>query len=289
MFPDFKTYFLEMILVEYQNYERSLRESSFGRHITLKHSIQFSTNLFHLRENLPREIALSRTEAESVCPNYKVLADFVNVTKHGKIDRNSPLILDSSQISEVVINTMFNDEQGEYSVYRKDLELSLNDGRVQMLSEVLRDCYTFLSSYLVEKNAISDYIPFFPLPGRELLGREKSRELTLEIVSGYPFGMKMQLLRFDLDAGREVPIDLTGSQIEGRIYVPKPIEYEIALKKDSTGEEEKKVVTLSQQEAERYRQLQSQAGKENFLNNLPSVVAAMLELKKELDEEDSPV
>ena len=35
MFPDFKTYFLEMILVEYQNYERSLRESSFGRHITV--------------------------------------------------------------------------------------------------------------------------------------------------------------------------------------------------------------------------------------------------------------
>jgi hypothetical protein len=159
---------------------------------------------------------------------------------------------------------MFTDEMGEYFVYRKDLHLSLSDGRKLLLSEVLRDCYTFLSNYLVDQKVISDYPTFFPIPGRVRLGREKVRELALEAVSGYPFAMMMQLLRFDSDSGKEVPIDLTGSKIEGHIYAPAPIVYEISLKQDSTGKEGKRAVELTHDESNQCRSFSTQEDQEKY-------------------------
>ena len=84
MIDDVRTYFYEFIISYYLDYRNVMENPTFGRFKTLKASIDFSTNLFHFREKLPTNLSVSQTDLESDLYEFKILGNFVNVTKHGQ-------------------------------------------------------------------------------------------------------------------------------------------------------------------------------------------------------------
>lgn len=90
MFDDIAAYYHEAVVAAFVEYRDTSKNGLAGRSRDLRGALAAASALFHLREHLPSPIALSRAAVERLCPDYALLGDVVNASKHKSLLNNTP-------------------------------------------------------------------------------------------------------------------------------------------------------------------------------------------------------
>lgn len=153
-----RKYFVERVIPSYEifvNYynsrEAGLRKDSFN-------AGNIAESLRDLPEHLFAEIGATsgfknayafRKSISDINPSYKIVCDLANVIKHKEIDKNNPTFTSLEAIKEFIVIVRYNDLLGKYYRTRKFLEVSLLDGSVYEISDILHTSMILWSKTLI--------------------------------------------------------------------------------------------------------------------------------------------
>ena len=290
MFDDLAAYYHENVVAAFIAYRDTSKDGTVGRSRDLREALVAATALFHLREHLPNPGALSRSEVEKQCADYALLGDVVNAAKHKSITQNTPhgapLLSTADRLAERLLMIEYEDAHGAYRCTQKAVVALLENGTERNLLEVLTNVINYWEGHLHTLGVLSKQRTFaFENPIRHRT-REECEKLRLdfEIVQGHRFKQSMQLLRFNTSSGTATPIDMSGAQLNFRIYRPR-FDFDVSLKHDATGKEFTKTVVLSDEENAALAGMSSDEERKVFAANLPATHAALRELAAEASVE----
>jgi len=221
MFDDFKAYFQENIISSYLDYIKVKNSKKAGISNDLKSATNAATNLYHLREHLPSSVSKTRSELSLICPDYDLLGDIVNATKHKKIKNNNPQVSDAKNIFEQIVVTEYQDKLGPFSHKEKCVIVKLNDGTERDLFEILTNVINMWLKVLNKANLI-DSVKQFSLKPKRLPRRSKqNQKLDLQLIKGIRFRQVYKMQKYNYSTGQAEPIDLSDKKFEMRIYKPQ--------------------------------------------------------------------
>jgi len=221
MFKSPRDHFVQNVHRTYSDFFEMRRRNEFGVNNLVRHAVNAATALYHMREHL--DPSPGYIDLVALCPDYALVRDVANASKHGEITQHHPQITTADQIAEVARCTIYRDEQGEYPNAQVEVVVRLNDGTERNLADALHNVMSMWCSKLDDLGIITTTNAEPPLTDRHVPRVEAaSRQLPMELMQGEAWSSTLQLRRFDYQKGVPVPIDLTGSKVEMRIY--KPIE-----------------------------------------------------------------
>lgn len=280
MFDDFISYYHENAVESYLSYRAMSSDGKAGRSRDLRAALVAVSALFHLREHLPIDCALTRTEAERPCPEYAILGDIANASKHKEINsptpHGPPLIQHASGIREQITVVQYEDDEGIYSYSFKDVIATLTDGSERRFIEILTAVLNFWEVHL----QASGHLPAARTFTCESSIRHRTRQecegskLSFEIVRGQRFHQTMKLLKFNNATGKAELIDLTGSKAVMRIYKPS-YTVDITLTHQATGRELSMSVELTEEESEILSGIEGEEERQTRLRTFASVRSAL--------------
>jgi hypothetical protein len=283
MFDDLAAYYHENVVSAFIDYREIRSSGTAGRSRDVRGALIAATALFHLREHLPRNNQLTRSDAEKLCPDYGLLGDIVNAAKHKSVSaptpHGAPLVADATQIGEQIVLTEYQDEEGTYRCTEKTVIAKLSDGSERNLLEVLTNVMNFWEQHLHSLGVISSARTFTYANNVHPRSRAEceANRLNFEIVQGQRFHQSMRLQRFNYQTGMVEPIDLTGSQLKFSIYRPR-YDIDLSLAHNASGAEFKRTITLSEDESETVSCLTTDAERQAYIDALPSAQEAMRQL-----------
>lgn len=281
MFDDLAAYYQENVVASFSDYKETAKNGVSGRSRDLKGAVEAASALFHLREHLP-DPAPSRGSIENQCRDYGLLGDIVNAVKHkninGQTPHGAPLVDKAECLSEQIVLIEYEDSEGTYKHVEKTVVVKLADGSERNLKEILTNVANFWENHMVSigiKSAAHQFSFENPLRYRS---REECEEgLDFELIKGLRFKQSMKMMRYNHESGVAEPIDLTGSEIKMSIYRPK-YDVDIVLRNDSTGEEIKNTISLSEEESEEVLKLKTDREKQEYVYSLPKAKDALVEM-----------
>lgn len=269
MFDDLIAHFHEHLVDVYVRYRDIRNEPKAGRSRDLQAAIAAANALFHFREHLLASHAMSRAEVAAICPDYDLVGDIANASKHAQLTRGAPKFSRAQSLSELVVFTEFSDDQGTFTDARKLVIVKLDDGTEREVFDIATNVINFWGEQLARWGVLNSYKPF-PLPdspGSWPLSRGEARGLDLEMIQGVRFKMHQRLQRFNASKGCSEPIDLTGSKLTFNIYKPT-VPLDVVLTHNKTGEERRFSIDITREQANALEALPSEAEKQAFVRKL---------------------
>jgi hypothetical protein len=250
-------------------YGQTLQTSQGRLPAQARRTIGARTALFHFREHLAGPHAKTRAQVVADCPDYRLVADVVNVTKHGTLTRPTsegpPLVDSADDIEERTIITRYEDEQGEYSDPRTLVFVNCSDGVCRNLDTALTTVLNYWGGELKRLGIVKYTVRDAPeMPGTRFVPRVEARAHNLEATQGLRWKQTWQLRKFDVSKGHSVPIDLKDKKIEFRIYKP-PRSVDIMVELPGGGEAIKFSVDLTEEQSLALLALKTVAEREAFL------------------------
>lgn len=285
MFDDLTAYYHENVVSSFIEYRDICNDGVAGQSRDLRAALSAASALFHLREHLPTR-SLSRAAVERLCPDYALLGDVVNASKHKALSsmtpHGAPLVTDAEKLGEELIFIEYEDEAGAYRYVQKAVVVKLTDGSKRNLLEVLTNVINFWEGHMVTLGVLSTVRVFTHDTDIRYRTRTEceANRLNFELVRGHRFHQTMRLLRFDKATGKAKPIDLSGSEVKFRIYKPE-YEIELSLTHDATGETFKTEITLTEEESLILSRMSSDEERQTYVDGLPAAQAALHQLAVE--------
>lgn len=225
MFQNLAIYFYENLVASYDAYVRERDADSSGRYRHLRTAAQCASALFHFREHLTEPHTMTWREIYNECPDYRLIANIANTTKHHQLTQNdpigAPLVARAEDLKEVRVIVRYEDEQGDYSDARTVVLALCADGVERDVDVALTNVLNFWGEKL-QAWGITKFLarPLPDRPGTRWLSREEIRPANLEALQGIDFTQQFRLFEWDAEAGEAKPKDLTDAKIEFRIYKP---------------------------------------------------------------------
>lgn len=285
MFDDLNEYYHENVVLSFIEYRDICYDGIIGRSRDLRAALNAASALFHLREHLPKG-SLSRADVERICPDYALLGDIVNVSKHkilnSKTPHGTPLVADAENLGERVIIIEYEDDLGNYRYIQKTVVVKLTDGSERNLLEILTNVINFWESHMLTQGVLSKVHVFTHDADIRYRTRDECGAIRLncELVQERRFRQTIQLLRFDKTTGKAKPIDLSGSKAELRLYKPK-YDIELSLIHNASGKTFKTGITLTEEESLILSRMSSDQERQEYVNGLPAAQAALQQLAVE--------
>lgn len=285
MFDDLAAYYHENVVDSYVEYRDICKNGTAGRSRDLRAAMAAASALFHLREHLPG-VPLSRADVEGLCPDYALLGDVANASKHktlnGDTPHGAPLVTDASNLIERVALIEYEDDAGAYRFAQKMVMAKLSDGTECNLLEILTAVINFWEEHMCSIGVLSQARVFKDDSAIRYRSRTdcEANRLNFEVVRGQRFHQNMQLLRFDRATGCATPVDLTGCKIECRIYKPK-FDLTVSLTHKESGKMYTADVSLTEEQSMALSRMASDEERQAFINGLPAAQAALQQLVAE--------
>ena len=272
MFDDLAAYFYENVVTAFEEYLSVRATQSAGRSKDVRSGVSAASALYHLREHLPSTYPKTRTDVVNSCPDYALLGDVVNASKHRTLTKGTPQLTNADSIEELVIITEYEDEQGSYKNVEKEIAIKLSNGTVRILAEVMTNVMNFWKDELYANGIISENKHYSLVNRTQPLARAacNNDKLDLEIKKGLRFKQNCSFRKFNYSTNQIEPIDLTGANVRMRIYQPK-YDVDISLKNGATGEELSRTVSLTSEESERVTAIENEEERQEYLISLPQV------------------
>ena len=280
MFDDLAAYYHENVVSAFVEYRDRSKDGIAGRSRDLRSALIAATALFHLREHLPKPEALSRADIERACPDYALLGDIVNVTKHksltGSTPHGPPLVNDAASLAEQLLIIEYEDAVGTYRYTQKTVVVKLTNGSERNVLEVLTNIMNFWEQHMFSLGVLRAPRTF--TYDSEIRARSRAEceanRLDFELVQGQRFQQTMRLLRFAHQTGKAEPIDLTGSEVRLRINRPR-FDIELCLTHDASGREFRTTVSLTEEESLLLSRISNDSERQAYVKALPSAQAAL--------------
>ena len=246
MFSNTRDHFIQNVYPSYRAFLEKRDTGEIGVNDLVRLGTQAATALFHMREHLPNPVRNS--ELENVCPDYKLIGNVTNASKHNVIDKHDPKLSDASQIFEAGVITSYRDEQGEYRSALPEVFLRLDDGSERRLSEVLFNVMVMWCNKLRTLEVVDAQFPDLPEVDGHVSREEAARRgMPLRMIQGEEFKTQFRLRRFDYATNRSEPVDLTGATVQFRVYAaPKEVPLDIVMREGDAPTEFKVPLTEEQ-------------------------------------------
>jgi glyoxylase-like metal-dependent hydrolase (beta-lactamase superfamily II) len=87
-FDDLPSLFYQDVVSTYDEYVAARDGDTAGRCHQTRTALDAAAALFHFREHLPQRYKKTRAEVAADCPDYRLVADVTNATKHRVLDRD---------------------------------------------------------------------------------------------------------------------------------------------------------------------------------------------------------
>lgn len=285
MFDDLTAYYHENVVSSFIEYRDICNDGIAGRSRDLRAALNAASALFHFREHLLTG-SLSRADVERLCPDYALLGDVVNASKHkalnSKTPHGAPLVTDAENLGEQLIFIEYEDDAGAYRYIQKTVVVKLTDGSERNLLEILTNVINFWEGHMLTLGVLSKARVFTHDADIRYRTRTEceANRLNFELVQGHRFQQTMRLLRFDKATGKAKPIDLSGSEVKFRIYKPK-YDIDLSLTHDASGKTFKTEITLTEEESLILAHMSSDEERQAYVNGLPAAQAALQQLAVE--------
>jgi hypothetical protein len=282
VFDDLASLFYHNVVSAYDQYVAIRDGNTSGRSRHTHTALEAAAALFHFREHLPRQYARTRAQVVAECPDYRLVADVANATKHRTLDNDTsegpPLVKSAEDIEEITIITRYEDEQGEYTDARTLVFINCNDGVRRNLDTALTNVLNYWGSEL-KRLDIVNYVPRSAPepPGTRLVPRSEARAHNKEIVQGLRFKQTLQLMTFDASKGCAIPIDLTGAKLKYRIYKPR-YSVDITVKSPGLDEPIRCSIDLTEEQSLAVTALTTDAERTSYINSI------IVEHRKEISD-----
>jgi len=283
VFDDLTAYYHENVVSSFIEYRDICNDGTAGRSRDLRAALTAASALFHLREHLPTG-SLSRADVEHLCPDYALLGDVVNASKHkalnSKTPHGAPLVTDAENLGEQLMFIEYEDEAGAYRYIQKAVVVKLSDGLERNLLEILTNVINFWEGYMLTLGVLSKTRVFTHNADIRYRTRTEceANRLNFELVQGHRFHQTLRLLRFDKSTGKAKP--LSGSDVKFRIYKPK-YDIELSLTHDASGKTFKTEITLTEEESFILSHMSSDEERQAYVDGLPAAQAALQQLAVE--------
>jgi hypothetical protein len=230
--------------------------------------------LFHLREHVPWAKGKRWPSFLSACPDYVLLQDIVNVFKHGS--RREGQVAKPEDIYEITVMTEYEDSDGTYHHAEKEVTIQLRDGSVRDMKTVLK---AVLEMWIAEFRSRGLLKRFeLPKPEAHVIPTRATSDgaalTNLTVRHGVRFKRAYRLQKFNYATGKIEPVDITGHDYRFSIY--KPVEIDIVMTNDVTGEQIEGTVELSPEDTMRYCALKTDEERNAFEATLAPKYARQL-------------
>ncbi len=283
MFDGTRNFFVENVLPSYEEYIRQRQRPIAGESQDLRLAVNAATALYHFWDHIPVSDKQSREKLAASCPDYGLLDDIVNAYKHSKLDaKRHRYITSASSLSELIVITEHEDEQGKFQVAHKIIEIALKDGAKRDLGEVLTNVLNMWIDELATLGVLSVSKRTLPAPSTPT--REQANGaafLDLRARKGERFQQHFALRKFDPATGEAVPIDLTGSQLRFSLYKAiKVIAVQATNKR--TGEMQEIVVALTPEQANQLQTIIDETARTEFVARILEQDQEFISLKRDL-------
>jgi len=276
MFDDPRAQFFENVLPAYSAFIESLKSDVSGLSRDLRLGKDAALALFHLREHVPWAKGKPWPAFLKACPDYGLLQDIVNVFKHGA--RHNGQIAKPTDIFETVVLTEYEDAEGTYHSAEKEVTIHLRDGSRRDMKTVLTAVLTmwvteFKAQGLLQRFELPKPEPHV-IPAR--CTANGGAPLNLEMRQGLRFRQVYRLQKFNTETGKIEAVDITGHNYTFSIYKAPPVNLDISLTNNETGEKIEGTVQLSPDETLQYDGLNTDEERETFGAAIARKYAAQL-------------
>ena len=229
--------------------------------------------MFHFLEHMPDPHRKTRTALAAICPDFDLIGDITNVSKHAEIDRNNPQITKAEHIYEQVIITEYQDDEGSYRISEKTVIAKLDDGTERHVEDILTNVINMWIDELSTANLISgiEHFPLRDTSGIPLrIASDEAAPLDLVMTQGLGTSIRVQLKKYNYDTGTSEPVDLSGSSLSSNLYKQgKPsTTIDITFTNPDNGDEHKLSIDLTPDEVVGLQELKSDKDRSEFVFGL---------------------
>lgn len=282
MFDDLAAYYHENVVSSFVDYRDIAKNGTAGSSRDVRNALIAAEALFHMREHLPGA-TLSRAVVEGLCPDYALLGDIVNASKHkilnSKTPHGEPLINNAANLGEEIDIIEYEDDEGIYKYIQKNVVVKLSDGSERNLLKVLTNVLNYWEQHMLTLGVISSARTFEFDADARLRTRDECTDSKLDfnVVQGQRFHQRMRLLRFNKSTGMAEPIDLTGCEVRMNIRKPN-FNVQLSLTHEASGKVISTQIPLTEDENNLLSQIESNFERQAFLNGLPAAQTAFQKL-----------
>ncbi|MBA2621936.1 MAG: hypothetical protein H0U87_12110 [Acidobacteria bacterium] len=158
-----RAYFVEKVTPTYKTFVDYYNKRESGLHRDTFNAGNSSESLRDLPEHIFAEIGAKtgyntaykfREAMSSGNKEYKIVCDLANAIKHRVITKNNPTFSNLDAVKESVATVRYTDILGKYYRTRKFLEVTLSDGSVYEISDILQKSVLLWSNVLLNLNLI---------------------------------------------------------------------------------------------------------------------------------------
>lgn len=269
MFDDLAVTFYNNVVAAYDEYAAHRDSPEAGRDKHLRTAVAAATALYHFRKHLPASLNAAMKNLEQSSPDYALMQGVTNASKHKQVTRRQPLVASAEDIREVTVIVRYSDEEGEYSHAQTKIDVVCTDGSTRWLDAAITRVLNHWGTLLKDAGVCGYNVRPEPEPAgsRYLARSEASTKLTLEAMRGLDFRQSMQLLQFDNALGRAVPVDLTGADVQFRVYKPSQHIVDVTMSHPEIGEVTASI-PLTDDENIEYYSIGSRADHSAFMERL---------------------
>jgi hypothetical protein len=283
MFDDLSGYFHENILASYQQYAEAAKNNEAGLNNDLRLALHAATALYHFREHIPKPHQKTRQQLTTDCADYELLGDIVDVAKHRTLRNTNRHVIAAEAISEVIVLTQYEDEDGPYFIGSKAIDVHLQNGARRDLSEILNNVLNMWFTELHRLGVLKEHHQFCPtnkdIPTRR--SESGAAQTDLEMRRGVRWNLAWRLQQYNYETGQAEPMrDVESATF--KVYKPSPrLDASINVMRDGITKRIKRSVPVTDEEYTYFLSLTNEDEQRAFVFNL----AQTHELFNDFDQE----
>lgn len=279
-------YFYERVLSPMVRYEETKHDGEIGGDRDVRAALDAATSLYHLREHIPPPYQKTRRSIATTCPEYDLLGDVVNASKHGNLTRGTPQVSSVNDIYQLHVCTKYRDNEGEYVHEEKRVMVKLSDGTEHDLFDVLISVFDFWVRELSSIGA-NPARHQFSNPPTGLIARDDAKQVQLQITAGIRWKHHFRFQKYDYDEEQIVAMDF--SDAEDIIFsLREPPIFEIELR-SSEGVFGSCKLRLTPDQARKLDHIEGEAEREAYLLGIAEKNGLQQKLVTELLQQRSGV
>lgn len=257
-----ENWFYHEVVAAYDEYVAARDRGVSGRLQHRRAALNVATALFHFREHLPPQFTKSRKDVENSCPDYALIGDVANASKHNQLTKGQPAIHNISAVEEISVVTQYVGDGEPYVHAQTFVRVQRDDGSKVWLDPALTTVLNYWSN-LLRQLRIADY-PARSAPDNsnaKAIPRAEAKALNLEALRVLDFKQIIEMRRFNVATGFPEGCDLSGNALRFSIYKPA---YTLDVTMPHPAGDIVVSLDLNQQEAVEFSGLKTDVERESF-------------------------
>jgi hypothetical protein len=168
--------FYETALPDYVAYEESKVNNVGGQHNDLRLALHAANGLFHLADHVfiafeGKAQIIGATKLGQYqeflirkCSDFALMRDCANAHKHSELTKGSPAFSRADCMREVFVMTEYTDEKGLYRIATKEIQVTLSDGTVRKMEDLLLNVVNMWYEELHRLGLLAEKLKKEPVP-----------------------------------------------------------------------------------------------------------------------------